>query len=56
MNFIDNKAISSCTLNSSCSWSVHVNSINVIFFDGLRCLVLWMASYLDAFSTYPHNA
>ena len=40
-------------LNSSCSWSVHTNSINVVFFDGLYCLVLRRASYLDAFSTYP---
>ena len=48
-----NVAISSCTLKSSCSWILHVNSINVIFFDGLNCFVLRMASYLDAFSTYP---
>jgi len=40
-------------LNSSGSWSVHISSINVIFYDGLSCLVLRMASSLDAFRTYP---
>ena|SRR3989344_7276652 len=47
------EAISSCVLNSSGSWSLHTNSINVIFFDGLNCLVLRVASSLDAFRTYP---
>ena len=47
------EAISSCMLNSSGSWSVHISSINVIFFDGLYCLVLRVASSLDAFRTYP---
>ena len=47
------EAISSGMLNSSLSRSVHTHSINVIFFDGLCCLVLRRASYLDAFSTYP---
>ena len=40
-------------LKSSGSWILHTNSINVIFFDGLCCLVLRRTSYLDAFSTYP---
>ena len=47
------EAISSCVLRSSCSWTLHTSSINVVFFDGLYCLVLRRASYLDAFSTYP---
>lgn len=47
------EAISSCVLNSSGSWSLHTNSINVIFFDGLNCLVLRVASSLDAFRAYP---
>ena len=47
------EAISSCMLRPSFSQALHINSINVIFFDGLHCLVLRMASYLDAFSTYP---
>ena len=40
-------------LNSSGSWSVHISSINVIFYNGLSCLVLRVASSLDAFRTYP---
>lgn len=35
---------------------LHKNSINVIFYDGLCCLVLRTASSLDAFSSYPHIA
>ncbi len=49
----NSEAISGCMLRSSCSWTLHISSINVIFFDGLYCLVLRRASYLDAFSTYP---
>ena len=45
-------AISSRVLKPSCSWALHTGSINVIFFDGLNCLVLRATSYLDAFSTY----
>ena len=32
--------------------SLHPISIDAIFFGGLRCLVLRIASCLDAFSTY----
>ncbi len=46
-------SISSRMLKPSCSWALHTDSINVIFFDGLNCLVLRMASHLDAFSAYP---
>ena len=46
-----NVAISSCWLNPLLD--LHHNSINVIFFDGLCCLFLRMASSLDAFSSYP---
>jgi len=45
-------AFSSCMLKSSCSWILHTSSINVVFFDGLNCLVLRATSCLDAFSTY----
>ena len=47
-----NLAISSCMLKPSGSWVLHINSINVVFFNGLYCLVLRTTSYLDAFSTY----
>ncbi len=40
-------------LKSSLPWILHIGSINVIFFDGLNCLVLRVASSLDAFRTYP---
>ena len=36
--------------------SLHPISIDAIFFGGLRCLVLRIASCLDAFSTYRYNA
>ena len=51
-----NEAFSSCTLKSSGSWILHVNSINVVFCNGLCCFVLRMASCLDAFSAYPYDA
>src|SRR3989344_3049647 len=51
--YIHNLAISSCMLKPSGSWVLHINSINVVFFNGLYCLVLRATSYLDAFSTYP---
>ena len=47
-----NMAISGCVLKPSGSWILHTNSINVVFFNGLFCLVLRTTSYLDAFSTY----
>ena len=43
-------------LKSSGSLILHTNSINVIFYNGLSCLVLRMASSLDAFSSYPYRA
>ena len=53
MKILDlNLAISSCMLKPSGSWALHINSINVVFFNGLYCLVLRTTSYLDAFSTY----
>ena len=51
-----NEAFSSCMLKSSGSWILHINSINIVFYNGLCCLVLRMASCLDAFSAYPHGA
>ena len=33
---------------------VHLRPINVVVYnDPKRNLILWLASYLDAFSTYP---
>jgi len=32
---------------------LHKSSINAVFFCGLNCLVLRLASSLDAFSSYP---
>ncbi len=51
-DFILKLAISSCMLKPSGSRVLHTNSINVVFFNGLYCLVLRTTSYLDAFSTY----
>ena len=47
-----NVAFSSCALKPSGSRALHANSINVVFFNGLNCLVLRTTSHLDAFSAY----
>ena len=32
---------------------LHLHPINVIVFNDPKKSILWLASYLDAFSTYP---